>query len=376
MGRADRLLAGPVRGPRRHAACRRRWGRCTRRRTARSTRCTASKRTKDDDEEPRRRRRQGRQRWRPKMGPGKPGEIRVGPNGKRYRWVLGVGPGGKRTGFWRRLRPGGAAAPGGAAGPARAEPRRPGAPAARASWGWRTATASSRPEEEEALPEAAAAVRESRHVLIPIPGTGPLVRCRPHGRRQAADQEAGRRRGRRPGRLVQASDGSLYQVQGFDEDELRGLYDDDRIEGLAADDDLRGFAADDQLVGVDEFGDMRVRPTRTSTAWSRRGARRLCARRPAARDAGLRAGEGTPRRGCSSATARFPRIGSLCGKARLEDVRSDDHAIDVWRRPGCAGCSHAGGPAVRGPVGGEGDSLRPRRDVSRCSGSAAIACRT
>ena len=40
----------------------------------------------------------------PKMGPGKPGEMRVGPNGKRYRWVLGVGPGGKRSGFWRRLR--------------------------------------------------------------------------------------------------------------------------------------------------------------------------------------------------------------------------------------------------------------------------------
>ena len=62
----------------------------------------------------------------PKMGPGRrPGEIRVGPDGKRYRWVRGIGAGGKPTGFWKRLRPRPGVQP--AAGPR----ARPGGPPAR-----------------------------------------------------------------------------------------------------------------------------------------------------------------------------------------------------------------------------------------------------
>jgi hypothetical protein len=52
-----------------------------------------------------------------------------------------------------------------------------------------------------------------------------------------------------------ASDGSLYQMHGIDEDQLHGLYDAERIQGLEADETLHGFAADDHLVGIDEFGD-------------------------------------------------------------------------------------------------------------------------
>src|SRR5262249_9088660 len=58
----------------------------------------------------------------PAMGPGRPGEIRAGPDGKRYRWVQGLDAQGKRTGFWRRLRP---RAPGRLRLPGR-RPQRPG----------------------------------------------------------------------------------------------------------------------------------------------------------------------------------------------------------------------------------------------------------
>ena len=96
---------------------------------------------------------------RAKMGPGKRGEIRRS-GGKKYRWVLGVGPGGKRSDFWRRLHPRPAAA-GGAAPPPRVEPHRAGV---------RAGHHPRRRQEEEAVPQAAA-LRQTRHVLIP--GVGP-----------------------------------------------------------------------------------------------------------------------------------------------------------------------------------------------------------
>src|SRR5262245_40458705 len=47
----------------------------------------------------------GESEGKPAMGPGRPGEIRTGPDGKKYRWVRGRDAQGKVTGFWRRLRP-------------------------------------------------------------------------------------------------------------------------------------------------------------------------------------------------------------------------------------------------------------------------------
>jgi hypothetical protein len=189
----------------------------------------------------------------PKMGPGKRGEIRVA-EGKRYRWVLGVGPGGKRSGFWRRLRPGGPAAPGGAA-PARARgaaparrPGRPGRPGVGAPPPPGAPRKKKKPFLKRLLPFA-------KFATSFIPGIGPAVSAGLTVADKLLTKKQGVAGDDGLGALYMASDGSLYQVHGIDEDELRGLYDGDRIEGLAADDDLRGFAADDQLVGVDEFGD-------------------------------------------------------------------------------------------------------------------------
>ncbi len=183
----------------------------------------------------------------PKMGPGKRGEIRVGPNGKRYRWVVGVLPGGKRSGFWRRLNPRGAAVRGGAVPPParRAAPgRRPGVGAPPPAAGRRK----KKPFLKKLLPFA-------KFATSFIPGIGPAVRAGLTVADKLLTKKQGVAGDDGLGALYMASDGSLYQVHGIDEDELGGLYDGERIDGLAADDDLRGFAADDQLVGVDDVGD-------------------------------------------------------------------------------------------------------------------------
>jgi hypothetical protein len=179
-----------------------------------------------------------------KMGPGRPGEIRVGPDGKRYRWVLGVGPGGKRTGFWRRLRPRPA---GGAPGAARPRPRAaagprpgPGRPGA----GGRKR----KPFLKRLLPLAKVAAS-----LIPIPGAGQIVK----GGLTLADKAFTRKPAAGVhglGALYQASDGSVYQVQGLADEDLNGL-DADDLNGLAADSDLDGVGAQD-FEGVDEGADI------------------------------------------------------------------------------------------------------------------------
>ena len=180
-----------------------------------------------------------------KMGPGKPGEIRVGPDGKRYRWVMGVGPGGKRTGFWRRLRPRPRgrppapqvrrAAPGG--------PPRPG-PRPAASGGRKR-----KPFLKRLLPFAKAAAS-----LIPIPGAGAIVR----GGLTLADKAFTKKQVAGIaglGALYQAADGSLYQVQGIDEDDLNGFADRDAIDGISASTDLDGFGRDD-IEGIDAGSDV------------------------------------------------------------------------------------------------------------------------
>ena len=54
------------------------------------------------------------------------------------------------------------------------------------------------------------------------------------------------------GALYQASDGSLYHVQGLSAEELDGLYEDEAVHGVDAD-DLDGFAADEELRGVAQY---------------------------------------------------------------------------------------------------------------------------
>ena len=166
----------------------------------------------------------------PKMGPGKPGEIRVGPDGHRYRWIVGVGAGGKRTGFWRRLkrRP----APRGhapqARRPAPGAPHRPGA-----------RHRAGRSHERKPLLKRLLPIAKVAASLIPIPGAGKLVR----GGLTVADKLLTRKKVagyEGLGALYQAPDGSLYQVQGLEEEELSGFDEDTTFEGAAADEQLTG----------------------------------------------------------------------------------------------------------------------------------------
>ena len=106
----------------------------------------------------------------PKMGPGRPGEMRVGPDGKRYRWVLGVGAGGKRRGFWRRLRPRARFQR-----PARTPGSAPGdASASSTCWSRRTTTAGGRPA-ASGSPSSNASCHSPRRPPSLIPGIGPAV---------------------------------------------------------------------------------------------------------------------------------------------------------------------------------------------------------
>lgn len=59
------------------------------------------------------------------------------------------------------------------------------------------------------------------------------------------------------GALYAAPDGSLYQVQGLAEEELRGFAEDEELKGFAADEELRGLAADEELRGLDEDQELR-----------------------------------------------------------------------------------------------------------------------
>jgi hypothetical protein len=171
----------------------------------------------------------------PKMGPGRPGEIRVGPDGKKYRWVLGMGAGGKRTGFWRRLRPRPAGRGGGPAPRARG-----GAPARRQGRGQQTGR-KRKPLLKRLLPIAKVAAS-----LIPFPGAGQAVKAG----LTVADKLLTRKgvSGYDLGALYQAPDGSLFQVQGFASDDLDGSFDNDGFDGLYAD-ELDGPVVDGELEG-------------------------------------------------------------------------------------------------------------------------------
>ncbi|MGH9310063.1 MAG: hypothetical protein ACRD1U_11855 [Vicinamibacterales bacterium] len=179
----------------------------------------------------------------PRMGPGRPGEIRVGPDGKRYRWVLGVGAGGERKGFWRRLR----ARARFRRPPARPRPR-PGMQARRppAGAGRRPPTGGApgrkrKPFLRRILPFAKAATAL-------IPGVGPAVAA---GLTVATPllKKAGIA-GPGLGALYEAPDGSLYAIHGFAEGDLEGPYEYDGMNGFIADDELDGFADVEQIEGV------------------------------------------------------------------------------------------------------------------------------
>ena len=59
------------------------------------------------------------------------------------------------------------------------------------------------------------------------------------------------------GALYAAPDGSLFQVQGLAEEELRGFAEDEELKGFAADEELRGLDGDEELRGLDEDQELR-----------------------------------------------------------------------------------------------------------------------
>jgi hypothetical protein len=208
------------------------------------------------------------------MGLGYLGEVRQAPDGQLYQWVEGVDGLGNPVGFWKKLvrRAAPFLVPGGAAmaigqrllrqAPVRSLLRRA-LPYAQ----------SIAPFVPGFGPAAAAALRVATPALrqagiAGYGGVGALYQA-PDGTvyqmqglaeeelRGLAEEEelrglAEEEELRGLGALYQAPDGTLYQVQGFAEDELQGLAEDEQLRGLAEDEELRGLAEDEELRGIAE----------------------------------------------------------------------------------------------------------------------------
>jgi hypothetical protein len=154
------------------------------------------------------------------MGIGYPGEIRQGPDGNLYQWVEGVDGLGNPIGFWRVLR--------------------------RIGRGLRRFV-------RRALPIA-------RFVAPFIPGVGPAVAA---GLRVATPllRRAGLAGYNGLGALYEARDGTLYEVQGLNENE--------ELRGLAEEEELRGLSEDEltQVMGIGYPGEVRQGPDGNLYQW-------------------------------------------------------------------------------------------------------------
>jgi hypothetical protein len=227
------------------------------------------------------------------MGIGYLGEVRQGPDGNLYQWIQGVDGLGNPIGFWKKLKKWGKRLaktalkyhPAGWALKAASPFLRQALPYVQ-----RVASAIPLPQAQAVaagLKTAAPLLREAG--VEGYDGLGALYQA-PDGRLYQVEGwgEADDLRGfaeddlrgfaedelrgleevddlRGLGALYQAPDGTLYQVQGFEEaddlrgfaeDELRGLDETDDLRGFDEADDLRGFAEDD-LRGLDEADDLR-----------------------------------------------------------------------------------------------------------------------
>ena len=92
--------------------------------------------------------------------------------------------------------------------------------------------------------------------FIPIPGAGAAVRA---GLTLAS--KLGKQRGVAGygglGALYAAPDGTLYQVQGLEEEDLNGLYADEELRGFAEEEELHGLAQDEELRGLEQDEELR-----------------------------------------------------------------------------------------------------------------------
>lgn len=157
----------------------------------------------------------------PMMGAGYLGELRQGQDGLLYQWVEGVDGLGNPIGFWKKV----------SRWARKAVKYHPVAAALRAA----------RPLVQKALPVA-------QRVAAAIPGgEAALTAATPILKQAGVAGYNGL------GALYQASDGSLYQMQGLaDDDDLRGLDEDEELRGLEDDEELRGFAEDEELRGLEQ----------------------------------------------------------------------------------------------------------------------------
>lgn len=224
------------------------------------------------------------------MPPGRPGQIRVGPGGHRYRWVRGMNAQGKPMAFWKRIRSeAGPMRRAVRAGAMRSGPGRNGPGRARPMRGRPAAGKRGRPRGKGGFMKKLLPIAKLATRLIPIPGAGAVARAgltvaskliKPRG---VADDGLGA--------LYAAEDGTVYRMQGFADDELHAVSGIDEIddtvgeEGFADDfggaTELEGFAApsqpapsecpnilsaDNEIAGMDPSaieGYVREQPART-----------------------------------------------------------------------------------------------------------------
>lgn len=176
-------------------------------------------------------------------GIGYVGDVVQGDDGMLYEWVEGIDGLGNAVGFWKKLR----------RLASRAARWHPAAIALRAA----------RPLLRRALPIV-------QQIAPFIPGVGPAaalaLRAATPALRQAGVAGYGGL-----GALFEASDGTVYQMQGVSEpddlngylaeddlqgfddgEDLQGIEEDPDLNGVNADEELQGFAEDDELRGIDE----------------------------------------------------------------------------------------------------------------------------
>jgi len=146
-------------------------------------------------------------------GVGEVGDVVQGLDGHLYEWVEGIDGLGNPVGLWKRLK--------------------------------RLARAA-QPLLQRALPIA-------KRIAPFIPGGAAALTVAAPILRQAGVEGYGG-----IGALYEASDGSVYQMQGLSEqDELHGFLADEELHGLEDDDELRGLEEEQELQGLSEDEELR-----------------------------------------------------------------------------------------------------------------------
>jgi hypothetical protein len=146
-------------------------------------------------------------------GIGEVGDIVQGSDGHLYEWVEGIDGLGNPVGLWKRLR--------------------------------RLARAA-QPLLQRALPIA-------RKIAPFVPGGAAVLTAAAPILKQAGIEGYGG-----IGALYEASDGTVYQMQGLSErDELQGFLADEELSGLEQDDELRGLEEDEELRGLSQEEELR-----------------------------------------------------------------------------------------------------------------------